>query len=188
MRDAQWPDGAYAAEFVDERTFAGAVAVLRDDGYTKLETYTPYEVRRLAAVLSESPSVLPYLTLLGGVIGGAVSYAIQWFANAVSYPLNIGGRPAHAAPAFFIPTFEGAVLVAALVAFVGMFATLRLPRLWHPMFEQDGFESAAIDHFWIAIDASDPRGTPDLIARALLRLQPVRVVRVWSDAERELVP
>ncbi|MGH7622298.1 MAG: quinol:electron acceptor oxidoreductase subunit ActD, partial [Gemmatimonadaceae bacterium] len=59
MRDGHWPAGAYAAEFADERQFAGALAVLRDQGYTKLETYTPYPVARTAEALPARPSVLP---------------------------------------------------------------------------------------------------------------------------------
>lgn len=178
MRDAHWPAGAYAAEFRDERSFAGALALLRDDGYTKVEAYTSYHVREIEAALPEPPSPLPLLTFFGGVTGGAAGYAIQYYANVVSYPLNIGGRPIHAAPAFLIPTFEGTVLGAALAAFFGLFALLRLPRLWHPFFEVDGHESAAVDRYWIAVDADDPRGTPDLIANALTRLHPRRVVYV----------
>jgi len=181
MRDTRWPSGAYAAEFSSERHFAGAVAILRGQGYSKIETYTPYPVPHIEAVLPESPSVLPPLVLLAGFGGGLLGYWIQWYTNAVSYPLNIGGRPAHAAPAFFIPTFEGTILVAATAAFVGLFALLRLPQPWHPMFEIDGFERASIDRFWIAVDATDARGSGDLTPRALEALKPLRVVRVPSS-------
>ena len=178
MRDGHLSAGAYAAEFADERHFAGAVALLRDEGYTKIETYTPYPVERVERVLPEPPSLLPPLVFLAGVGGALVGYWIQWFANAVSYPLDIGGRPAHAAPAFFIPTFEATVLSAGIAAFVGLWALLRLPRPWHPMFEAEGFERASIDHFWIAVDLSDPRGDRSLTWQALERLEPLRVVSV----------
>ena len=177
MRDSRWPEGAYAAEFADERHFVGALAMLRDQGYTRLETYTPYPVPRIESALPDPPSVLPGLVFLGGLCGGLFSYWVQWYTNAVSYPLNIGGRPAHAVPAFFIPTFEGTVLSAAVVAFVGLFALLRLPKPWHPMFEIDGFERASIDHFWIAVDATDPRGVTRS-QQTLESLDPLRVVRV----------
>jgi hypothetical protein len=178
MRDARWAAGGYAAEFADERHFVGALAMLREQGYTKLEVYTPYPVERIESALPGPPSVLPPLVFLAGAAGALIGYWIQWFANAVSYPLNIGGRPAHAAPAFFIPTFEATVLSAALAAFVGLWAVLRLPRPWHPMFEVDGFERASIDHFWIAVDLADPRGDRTLTWQALERLQPLRVVHV----------
>lgn len=178
MRDGRWPDGAYAAEFPSERHFAGALALLREQGYTRIETYTPYPVPRAEAALPSTPSVLPPIVFIAGLCGALVGYWIQWYANAVSYPLNVGGRPAHAVPAFVIPTFEATILAASLAAFVGLFAILRLPRPWHPIFEVDGFERATIDRFWIAIDATDPRADAELTPRALEALRPHRVVRV----------
>lgn len=184
MHDAHWPNGAYAAEFRSERAFAGAVRLLREEGYTRMETYTPYSVERVEGATPAPPARLGLggLAFLGGVAGATIAYWIQWYANVVAFPLDIGGRPVHAVPAFFIPTFEGTVLGAALAAFIGLFWSLRLPRLWHPMFEVDGFESAMVDSYWIAIDARDHRGTPDLIANTMLRLEPFRVVYVWGDA------
>jgi Protein of unknown function (DUF3341) len=181
MRDARWPEGAFAAEFADERHFAGALAALREQGYSKIETYTPYPVPRTEAALPEPPSLLPPVVLLAGFGGGLAGYWIQWYTNAVSYPLNIGGRPAHAAPAFFIPTFEGTILAASIAAFVGLFALLRLPQPWHPILEAEGIERASIDHFWIAIDATDGRGDAVLTRRALEELNPLRIARVPSS-------
>jgi hypothetical protein len=178
MRDAHWPAGAYLAEFSDERRFLGALALLRDDGYSRIETYTPYPIDASYGALPERPSVLPPIVFLAGLAGGSVAYWIQWFANAVSYPLNIGGRPAHAVPAFFIPTFEGTVLAASITAFAALLIVLRLPRPWHPAFEADGFERASIDHYWIAIDASDHRADSQLTPSELERLGPTRVERV----------
>jgi len=178
VRDARWPEGAFAAEFGDERHFTGALAILREQGYSKIETYTPYPTPQVDAALRARPSVLPAIVFAAGVAGALIGYWIQWYTNAVSYPLNIGGRPAHAAPAFFIPSFEATVLCAALAAFVGLFALLRLPRPWHPMFEVDGFERASIDRFWIAIDVTDRRGDPRMIPRALAAVDPLRVVEV----------
>lgn len=177
MRDARWPAGAYLIEFADERHFAGALAMLQERGYSKIETYTPYPVDRTIETLHEPPSLLPAMVLLAGVAGGLVSYWIQWYTNAVSYPLDIGGKPSHAAPAFFIPTFEGTVLVASLMAFAGLLLLLRLPRPWHPVFEIEDFDRTSNDRFWIAIDASDPRADVTLTPRELAELAPLRVAR-----------
>lgn len=176
MRDKWWA-GAYVAEFADEQDFVAALSALHEEGYEKVEGYSPYPVDRVEDVLDEPKSKLPYVVLLSGLAGGAVAYWIQWFANAVSYPLNIGGRPAHAVPAFFIPTFEGTVLLASIGAFVGLFLFLRLPRPWHPVFEIDGFERATIDRYWVAVDALDRRADGDLTPRFLERLGALRVVR-----------
>jgi hypothetical protein len=77
---------------------------------------------------------------------------VQYWANVVRYPQNAGGRPVHAAPPFLISTFEGLVLGAALVAFLGMLLLLRLPRLARPIFEVDGFDRATRDLFFLAVE------------------------------------
>lgn len=180
MHDLTWTEGAYAAEFATADALASAVGALYTAGYTRIETYSPIP---LANAGRDTPTRLPVAVFIAGVLGGLASYAIQWFANAYAYPLDIGGRPAHAIPAFLIPTFEGTVLCAAAAAFFGFFWSSRLPKYWHPLFEMDGFERASDDRYWLAIDASDRRSAPDLTMRELRKLSPLRVLRLApSDA------
>jgi hypothetical protein len=180
MRDARWPSGAIAAEFDDEEALAHAARALDRAGYARIETYSPYPVLDVEGPLYERRSRLPVVVFLAGLAGAALGYSIQWYANAVSYPLNIGGRPAHATPAFIIPTFEATVLCASLAAFIGLFWSLRLPRPWHPMFEASGFDRASIDRYWIAIDVTDNRADPRRTSADLAALGARRVVRVPS--------
>lgn len=175
MRDAAWPEGAYAAEFSSAEELTAAIRTLTEKGYTRMETYSPVPVRH---ALRQPRTIFPAIVFLGGLLGGIASYLIQWYANAYAYPLDIGGRPAHAIPAFLIPTFEGTVLCAALTAFFGFFAMTRLPTLWHPIFELDGFDRASVDQYWVAIDAADHRSGPDVTVHELRALSPRRVVRL----------
>ncbi len=178
MRDARWPSGAIAAEFDDEGTFTRAVGSLERAGYARVEAYSPYPVLDVERPLFERRSRLPLVVFLAGLAGAALGYWIQWYANVVSYPLNIGARPAHATPAFMIPTFEATVLCASLAAFIGLFWSLHLPRPWHPMFEAQGFERASVDRYWIAIDAMDDRVDARRTPADLAALGARRVVRV----------
>lgn len=173
MIDRTWHDGAYLAEFDSLADLSRAVHDLEDKGYSRVETYSPVPLERPAR---HDRSRLPVAVFVAGLIGGILSYAIQWYADAYAYPLDIGGRPAHAAPAFIIPTFEGTVLCAALAAFFGFFVITRLPQPYHPVFEIDGFERASVDRYWVAVDAGDDRSSPDLTPRELHRLEPLRVV------------
>ena len=178
MPDDRWRDGALAAEFDDENAILAAAKTLHARGYDAVEAYTPYPVPELDRIFPASRSWLPEIVFVSGVTGAILGYGIQWFANVVSYPLNIGGRPVHSVPAFFIPTFEATVLCAALGAFLGLFAVLRLPQPWHPVFEVDGFERATIDRFWLAIGTTDTRASPAETMQELRALNPRRVVQI----------
>lgn len=178
MRDRTWSAGAYMAEFGSARELIAAVRSFTEHGYTLLETYSPVP---LHSGIPRRRSRLPVLVFVAGVIGGVLSYAIQWFANVYSYPLDIGGRPVHAIPAFLIPTFEGTVLAASLAAFIGFFVIARLPQPWHPVFEIDGFERATIDRYWLAVDAADPRCAPDRTIGELSALSPLRLVQLEPE-------
>ncbi|HEX4682418.1 MAG TPA: DUF3341 domain-containing protein [Gemmatimonadaceae bacterium] len=179
MRDRAWEHGAYLAEFDSAEALTRAIRALDEKGYTVLETYSPVPITH---GLRRSTSRLPVMVFLGGLFGGIASYAIQWYANAYAYPLDIGGRPAHAAPAFFIATFEGTVLCAALTAFFGFFVIARLPQPYHPVFEIDGFERATVDRYWVAVGADDHRSSPELTPRELYRLDALRVVTLEAAA------
>ena len=174
--------GAILAEFATADAMRDAVRALHAKGYTRLETYSPYPVPDVLPLLGARRSRLPLLVFGGGLAGAVIAYAVQWYANAWSYPLNLGGRPAHATTAFIPPTFEGTILAAALTAFFGLLVALRLPRPWKPVFEIDGFERATIDRFWVAVDASDRRGDASLTPRELWELRPLRVVQLEEGA------
>jgi hypothetical protein len=170
------------AEFERPDAMLEALRALRADGYTRLDAYSPFPVPGSDGALGLPRSRLGAGVLAGALAGLVVSYHLQWYCNAVIYPVNDGGRPGHSAPAFIPATFETTILGAALVAFLGVLVLSRLPRLWHPVFEVEGFERATVDRFFVGIDARDPRFDPAASARALEARRPLRIVRL-SEAE-----
>jgi hypothetical protein len=180
MHESASAAGALVAEFASAHEMREALATLRAEGYTALESFAPFPVPGAEGQSGGRRSRLPLVVFGAGLLGAVASYVLQWYVNAWSYPLNIGGRPTHAAPAFVVSTFEGAVLSAALAAVVGVMVALRLPRLWHPVFEIDLFERTTADRYWVAVDLRDPRAHPELAARELAALRPLRVVRLES--------
>jgi ActD protein len=137
------------AEFATADALETAVEALRREHYSEVETYAPFDMPALDAMLGRRRSRLGWFVVAAGVAGLIVSYGIQWWANVHSYPLDVGGRPQHAVLAFIPATFEGAVLFAALAAFFGLLIVLRLPKLWIPEDEIEGFNRASIDRFWL---------------------------------------
>jgi hypothetical protein len=173
------------AEFDAPEPLALAYERLRTAGYTRLRTYTPYPVREVLATLPESP--IPWLMLGAALLGGGGGYALQWWCNARSYPLDVGGRPLDSVPAFIPITFESAVLAAALTGFFAMLWFCGLPRLSHPLFEVDGFERAFVDRFWLGVDDSDP-AFDEGVADQLARLGAGRCERLRTPPSRGGIP
>lgn len=145
------------AEFETPEALTAAVVRLRELGYQKLDTFTPYPVKPALEALDLPRSRVSLIALIAGLCGASGAYFLEWWMNAYDYPINVGGRPPHSAPAFIPITFEMGVLFAGFTAFICVFAFSRLPRLNHPIFEVEGFESATIDRFWLGIDARDPQ-------------------------------
>lgn len=139
------------AEFAGVETMLAALDALRKESYHDVETFTPYDVPDVDRRLNLSNPGVGKFAALGGVIGLLCAYGIQWWANVYAYPLNAGGRPVHAAPAFILSTFEGMIGGSAIAAFVGLFILLRYPRPWSLEDEVDGFERSTIDRFWIGM-------------------------------------
>ena len=170
------------AEFATADAMLAALARLRAEGYVTLRTFGPFDLPEADQRLQPRRSRLPWYVFGGGLVGAVVSYWIQWYANAWDYPLDVGGRPAHAAPAFILATFEGAVLVAALVTFVGLLAMLRLPRLWHPTFAIEGFDRTTVDRFWIGVGGVQSEMDARHGQRVLEASGALRVVRMEGEA------
>jgi hypothetical protein len=140
-------------EFASADAMLEALDALRRARYQDVETYAPFDVPEVDERLGARRSRIGWLALAGGVAGLVVGYGIQWWADVHAYPLDVGGRPLHAVPAFVPATFEGTVLGAALAAFVGLLLWLRLPRLWDSVDEIEGFERVSADRFWVAVGA-----------------------------------
>jgi hypothetical protein len=166
------------AEFGSAEALLHAVSKLRDLGLRRLDAYTPYPIREIEPLLEIKRSYIPKVVLAMGLLGAVCAYTLEWWCAAVSYPLNVGGRPLHSAPAFIPITFETTVLFAAGTSFLLALYAAGLPRLHHPVFEVEGFESASIDGYWVAIGADDPKLDAAVAERELLGAGAKRVIQV----------
>lgn len=151
---------AMMAEFASGAALLDGVRALQALGVSRFDAFTPYEVAGLQELLGVRRSRLGWIALVIGLAAGGGAYLLQWWINVIDYPLNIGGRPHHAAPAFIPITFEMTVLFTSAAALVSALVLGGLPRLWHPVFEIAGFERATIDRFWLAVEAGDPAVDP----------------------------
>jgi hypothetical protein len=168
---------ALLAEFAEPSALVRAAHVSRR-AFRDVDAYAPYAVDGLAEALGFRRNCVPLMTLIGGILGGAGIYALQWYTAVIDYPFNSGGRPLDSWPAFIVPTFEVTVLVAALAAFFGMLALNGLPRLNHPIFNARDFDLASRNRFFLCIRASDPAFDVEKTRSFLASLAPLRVIEV----------
>lgn len=166
------------AEFETPEALFKAARRAREAGYEKLDAYSPHPVEGLAEAIGFTKNRVPLAVLLGGLFGGALAYFMQWYANVVSYPINIGGRPHHSWPSFIPITFELTVLFAAFAALFAMLALNGLPRPYHAAFNAPGFERASQDRFFLCIKADDPKFDAEETGRLLRGMQPLSVNEV----------
>jgi hypothetical protein len=165
------------AAFESDAQLKHAAEKAYERGYRKMDGFTPFPIEGLAEALGRKNRI-PLLVLLGGILGGCSAYFMEWFANVVSYPINIGGRPLHSWPAFIPITFELTVLGASLTAFFGSFALNGLPQPYHPMFNLPEFERASQDRFFLCIEATDPLFDRARTHAFLENLHPLMVAEV----------
>jgi hypothetical protein len=163
------------AEFDSADAVLAAARRVRAAGYTRVEAYTPFMVEGLAEEVGQKHPRVALATLLGAIAGAAGGYFMCWYANVLSYPLNIGGRPHNSWPAWIPLTFELGVLGASLTGTVTMLVANGLPRLHHPVFDATGFERASQDRFFLCVEAADPRFECSATRLVLQDTGPVRV-------------
>ncbi|MCX7016445.1 MAG: DUF3341 domain-containing protein [Candidatus Sumerlaeota bacterium] len=120
-------------EFDSPEALKRAAERVRDAGFTRWDAYTPFPMHGLDRAMGVRPTILPWITLGGALIGAFGGLLMQWWMNAVDYPYLISGKPF-----FSLPILNG------------------LPMLYHAVFTSRRFRRATTDGFYIAIEARDP--------------------------------
>lgn len=173
--DPRW---ALMAEYETAEALVAAAQAAHDAGYRDVEAYAPYSIEGLAEAVGHRRSAIPALTLIGGFVGGAIGYFMQWYAAVVSYPEEVGARPLHSWPMFVPVTFEMTILFAAFTAFFAVLAANGLPRLAHPIFDAPDFDLASRNRFFLCL-RTDDRAFDERQANALLAsTAPLRIAEV----------
>lgn len=166
------------AEYDTPDQVVHAAESARKAGYTKMDAYSPHPVEGIEDALGLKPTRLGFVVLAMGLIGAVAGYAMQWYAGAEFYPLNIGGRPMNPWPNYIVITFEVTVLASALTAGLFMLARNGLPRPYHSIFNAPGFERASRDGYYLCVESVDPRFDEAAVRTFLEGTDPVRVEEV----------
>jgi hypothetical protein len=180
MRKNPTPLYGLMAEFDNPTQLVEAGKRAYEEGYRKMDGYSPFPIEEMADAIGYHRTWMPPLVLAGGIIGCLSGFLLQAYIAVIDYPLNVGGRPLLSWPSFIPVTFEMTVLVASLTAVVGLIALNGLPQPYHPVFNVPRFELASRDRFFLVIEARDPRFNYAKTKAFLESLEPREVSDVES--------
>jgi hypothetical protein len=155
------------AEFETPGALVHAAKTAYQAGYRKMDTYSPYPLEEAWEAIGHHDRRLSLIVLLGGIAGGCTGYGLEYWVHAITYPVNVAGKPLNSWPQFIPVTFELTILFAAIAGVIGMIALNGLPTPYHPAFNIERFEHATQDRFFLMLEAEDPKfdrqGTMDFL-------------------------
>lgn len=171
------------AEYLTPGACMRAAEKLRDAGYTKFDTHTPFPVHGMDRAMGMPDSKLGWIVLCCGLTGTSVAFAMMHWMNNIDYPIIIGGKPASVAsiPSMVPIMFELTILLSALGAVFGMFHLNRIPRHHHPVFESERFKGFSDDKFFVSVEVEDPKFKLDRTRELLDKTSPSHVELVEEE-------
>ncbi len=144
-------------------TFDSAAAVyhaaeqVRDAGYKNWDVITPCPIHGMDKAMGVKRSIVPRISLAGGITGFCTGMTMIWWTGQYDYPLIVGGKP-YFSPMFAFPvSYELTILFTAFATIIGMFVVNGLPMHYHPVLKSPKIKRGLDDQFLIVIEARDPR-------------------------------
>jgi len=183
--DARMAPTVILAEFDSARDVLHAAEKVRDAGYVRWDTHTPFPVHGMDKAMGLGDSRLGWIVITCALIGLSGAFVMMHWMNGIDYPLIIGDKPGGAPgtlPSMVPILFELTVLLSAFGAVFGMLGLNRLPQHHHPVFESDRFRAASDDKFFISIEADDPKFDVDKTKSLLEKAHAAHVEVLEEDA------
>lgn len=134
---------------------AAAVKV-RDAGWKHFDFLTPFPIHGMEEAMGQKRSWIPYVTGVLAFCGILFAQVLQNYVMVYDWPMNFGGKPHAAWPAFIPITFEAMVFWAAIGSAILAIIAGKWDSVPQPpaMLIRTG---ATIDRFVLWISATDPK-------------------------------
>ena len=145
--------------FDDENVLFPAVSKVRKSGYKIHDVYTPYPVHGLDKAMGLRETSLHTAGFIYGLTGTTTAVTFMSWVFTKDWPVNIGGKPHFALPAWIPIIFELTVLMAA----VGMVLTFCYICQLAPFIKKHHFHLRATDDLFVmVIECTDKTNENDL--------------------------
>ncbi|ANE51909.1 DUF3341 domain-containing protein [Flavisolibacter tropicus] len=147
--------------FYDEQVLFPAVKAVRKQGYKIHDVYTPFPIHGLDTAMGLRDTSLHTAGFIYGITGTTTAFSFITWAFTTDWPLNIGGKPFFALPAWIPIMFELTVLFAA----VGMVLTFCYLCQLAPFVRKDHFNLRSTDDtFTMAIELNERSNEDEIIS------------------------
>lgn len=150
------------AYFEEEEAVLNATRSARQQGLGIADVFTPYAVHGMDEAMGLRASRLTFVCFFAGLLGLVSALSFELWVAAVSWKLNVGGKPFLSVPAFIPVAFEFTILSAALVTVAALFLRTRL----FPGATRTVLPRTTDDRFALALRTSAP-SFDEAAARAL---------------------
>jgi hypothetical protein len=129
--------GGIVGMYDDDHELVKACHKVREAGYRKFDAITPFPVHGIEEAIGIQRSMIPWVTFVAGITGCACGLGLQFWISAISWAINVGGKPFFSGPAFMPITFELTILFGALASVGAMIILCKLPRIDPPIIDPD---------------------------------------------------
>jgi mono/diheme cytochrome c family protein len=173
------------AEYKSPAEILKASRVIRDAGFSRWDTFTPFPVHGIDKAMGIRMTVLPWIVLGAGLSGLATAILLQWWTNGFDYAWLISGKPMWSIPANVPIMFELTVLFAGLTTLVAMLVLNNLPLPAHPLDFVKRFARSTDDRFFLLVEAADPKFDETKTKALIDGTHPEAVESVFEDRTTE---
>ncbi len=123
--------------------------------YPIRSVFSPLRLRRVPEILGTKPSIVRWITLIGGILGGTSLVGLAAYAH-LSFNLITSGKPILPAVPWVIVLFEGTVLLGAIFSVIAWIVTGGLPRVKYRTGQAAGYDPRfSEDRFGILVGCTD---------------------------------
>ena len=149
--------------FTDEALLFDAVKKVRKAGYKLHEVYTPFPIHGLDKAMGLRETSIHTAGFIYGITGTTTALSFISWVLAIDWPLDIGGKPHFALPAWIPIMFELTVLFSA----VGMVLTFCYLCNLAPFVRKHHFHLRSTDDRFVMVVELTPKSNEDDVKRFL---------------------